>query len=126
METRLTLTIDERMVNVAKAHARTQGKTLSQLVAEYFQALSKHGASRSPQTPILYYKVRQVLHTAPVLENIIDLSLKSKHRDFEDAIQYYSAMDVKCEYFVTRNKKDFPPNSMQIVTPEEFLAIFQS
>jgi predicted nucleic acid-binding protein len=44
----------------------------------------------------------------------------SKFRDYEDAIQYYSAK-TKCEIIVTRNKKDFPHKDIKVMNPEDFL-----
>jgi len=38
-------------------------------------------------------KIRTVLRTAPVTEKVIDLSLSSNFRDFEDAVQYYSCIE---------------------------------
>jgi predicted nucleic acid-binding protein len=70
-------------------------------------------------------KVRIVLKTAPVLEKTIDSALSSNFRDFEDAIQYYAAAEAKSEYLITRNKKDYPPKLLKIVTPEEFLALLK-
>jgi hypothetical protein len=33
---KLTLRLDERLISIAKRHARTSGKSVSQLVADYF------------------------------------------------------------------------------------------
>jgi predicted nucleic acid-binding protein len=71
-------------------------------------------------------KVRIVLKTAPVIEKTIDSALSANFRDFEDAIQYYAAVEVKSEYLITRNKKDYPAKLLKIVTPEEFLALLKS
>jgi predicted nucleic acid-binding protein len=71
-------------------------------------------------------KVRIVLKTAPALEKVIDSALSSDFRDFEDAIQYYSALEVKSDYFITRNKKDFSAATLQVLTPDEFLALLKS
>jgi len=71
-------------------------------------------------------KVRIVLKTAPLIEKVIDSALSSNIRDFEDAMQYYSALEVKSDYFITRNKKDYPANFLQILTPDEFLALLKS
>ena len=71
-------------------------------------------------------KVRIVLKTAPVTEKIIDSALNSSLRDFEDAIQYYAALEVKSDYLITRNKKDYPTKLIKVVTPDEFLALLQS
>jgi predicted nucleic acid-binding protein len=42
-------------------------------------------------------------------------------KDFEDAIQYFSAIQEGCEILITRNKKDFPSAGLQLLTPAEFL-----
>ena len=36
MQTRLTLQMDDKLVALAKAHAKKRGKSVSQLVADYF------------------------------------------------------------------------------------------
>jgi hypothetical protein len=41
MKTRLTLQIDEELVRRTKRYAKEQGKSVSQLVADYFAALDK-------------------------------------------------------------------------------------
>lgn len=40
MQTKLTLRMDEKLVDQAKTVAKTQGKSVSQIVADYFVALS--------------------------------------------------------------------------------------
>ena len=53
---------------------------------------------------------------------IIKKALQDKRfRDFEDAIQYFSAKQSGCQIIIARNKKDFPMKDLQILTPEEFL-----
>lgn len=47
-----------------------------------------------------------------------------KFRDYEDAIQYYSAKS-KCDVIVTRNKKDFPHKDVKVMNPEEFLSSYR-
>ena len=68
-------------------------------------------------------KVRIVFHVSPVDERIIDLALTSNFRDFEDAVQYYSAVQVKSDCLITRNKGDFKVDLLPVLTPEEFLSI---
>jgi predicted nucleic acid-binding protein len=43
--------------------------------------------------------------------------------DFEDCLQDECAKEVKADYIVTRNVKDFQHAEVQAVTPEEFLGI---
>jgi len=67
-------------------------------------------------------KVRIVFRVATVDEKVIDLSLASDFRDFEDAVQCYSAIGAKAECLITRNKMDYVTDILSIMTPEEFLA----
>jgi len=70
-------------------------------------------------------KVRIVFHISPVDERVIDLALTSNFRDFEDAIQYYSAIHVKSDCLITRNKGDFKADLLPVFMPEEFLSIIK-
>jgi predicted nucleic acid-binding protein len=55
-------------------------------------------------------------------QETIDKSLFSGFSDFEDAVQYFCALQADCEVFLTRNRKDFKQAAIPILTPEEFLA----
>ena len=57
--------------------------------------------------------------------SIISQSLQSGFRDFEDAIQYFSAFSLtKLDGIVTRNTKDFSKSKLPILTPIEALSLF--
>ena len=66
--------------------------------------------------------IRSIVSIAEVGENIIDLALKSGLRDFEDAVQYYTAMSAKCDVIITRNLKDYKQSTMPVLTAEQFLS----
>lgn len=54
MHTKLTLRIDEKLIERAKSHARKSGKSVSQLVADYLQMLPQPQPTKSrPPTPIV-------------------------------------------------------------------------
>jgi hypothetical protein len=55
METKLTLRMDEKIINAAKIYARKQGVSLSKLISDYLQTISykKTSASTFQPTPIL-------------------------------------------------------------------------
>lgn len=42
-------------------------------------------------------------------------------KDFEDALQYETAIGGNCECIITRNKKDFYFSQIPVYTPEEFI-----
>jgi len=66
-------------------------------------------------------KVRIVFRVATVDEKVIDLSLASDFKDFENAVQCYSAVNAKVDCLITRNKTDYITDILSIMTPEEFL-----
>ncbi len=51
----------------------------------------------------------------------IDLAIASEFKDFEDAIQYFSAIENGLTILVTRNTKDFKKATIKIVHPETYL-----
>ena len=53
--------------------------------------------------------------------NIAKAALSSSFKDFEDALQYYSALSENCDIIITRNKKDFAQSTIQVLEPQEFL-----
>ena len=54
-------------------------------------------------------------------EVIIEKGLNSNFLDFEDSLQYYSALRTECDIIITRNGKDFKKSQIPIMTPDEFL-----
>jgi predicted nucleic acid-binding protein len=95
-------------------------------------------------TPVIvsnvYYLLRKtakhekVIENLKMLINILDIAkinkatileaLNSDFKDFEDAIQNFSAQnDKEIKVIVTRNVKDFKESSLSVMTPEAFLRI---
>jgi len=54
-------------------------------------------------------------------EAIIEKGLNSSFKDFEDALQYFSATAADCDVILTRNGKDFKKSLLPVMTPGEFL-----
>lgn len=68
--------------------------------------------------------IQKILSIVSILDansEIINLALKSQFKDFEDAIQYYTAIQNNIEILITRNIKDYKKAKIKIQTPEEFL-----
>ncbi|HEX7366770.1 MAG TPA: PIN domain-containing protein [Pelobium sp.] len=55
----------------------------------------------------------------------IDKGLNSEFKDFEDALQYFSAKDAGCDFLITRNGKDFKSANIPILTVDEYLEIYR-
>ncbi len=75
-------------------------------------------------------KAKEVLRNFKVLvtvlsvdDKIIELALNSHFPDFEDAIQYYCAIENNIEIIITRNIKDYKKSQISVMTADEFLKI---
>ena len=66
-------------------------------------------------------KLRILLHVVDSSESIIDKALNSDFSDFEDAIQYYTALEHEITVILTRNLRDYKNASVIVQTPEAFL-----
>ena len=64
---------------------------------------------------------RILVNILSVDEKIIDLALQSLFKDFEDAIQYYTAIRNNIPIFLTRNLKDYKKADIPVMTAEDFL-----
>lgn len=61
-----------------------------------------------------------------VTESILKKSLKSNHKDFEDAIQILSAQSINnMDCIVTRDLKDYKFAEITVLTPDDFLTTIE-
>ncbi|HKH46610.1 MAG TPA: DUF6364 family protein [Thermoanaerobaculia bacterium] len=79
MQTKLTLRIDDELIDRAKSYARRSGKSVSQLVADYLEMLPELGRRQSrPSTPIVE-SLRGVLAGSGLDEEDYRRHLEEKH-----------------------------------------------
>lgn len=75
-------------------------------------------------------EAREILRKFKVLVEILSLDDKITElalsdegfSDFEDGLQYYSAIENDVEIIITRNKKDFKNSKLPVLTAKEYLA----
>lgn len=94
------------------------------ILANLFYILRK--VSSGPEALASLRKLRLILRVLPMDEKTIDLALASSFTDLEDAFQYYAAVERKLDAFITRNKKDYRPSELPVLTTEEFLTLYRS
>ena len=77
-------------------------------------------------------KVKEIIYRLSMIFKIADLkadNLKKAadldFRDFEDALQAICASEVKAQYIVSRNVRDFLNSPIPAITPSEFLALLR-
>ena len=107
-------------------------------------SLCESGKIQGFVTPVIcsntYYLLRQTARHEKVIEKLSQLmtfmdvllmdrdiviqALSSGFKDFEDALQNFSATnDGTIEVIITRNVKDFKQSEIGVLTPENFLKI---
>lgn len=104
--------------------------------------LCENGHIKGFITPVLisnvYYLLRKtakhqkVISNLKMLMNILDVTLMNKKivldalnsefKDFEDALQNFSAQnDKEIKVIITRNIKDYKKSDLAVMTPEDYL-----
>ena len=66
-------------------------------------------------------EILESFETIPLTKDILTQANKISTRDFEDGIQYFSALGYGCDFLITRNDKDYPSLGIRIMTPTEFI-----
>jgi predicted nucleic acid-binding protein len=66
-------------------------------------------------------KLKTLINVLSVNDKIIELALASDFSDFEDAIQYNTAIENGITTLLTRNLKDFKKADITILTAQQFL-----
>jgi len=75
-------------------------------------------------TKIALEKIRKfkVLCSISIMnDGVIEKAINSDFKDFEDAMQYFSAIASNCELIVTRNEKDFKNALIPVMNAESYL-----
>lgn len=70
-------------------------------------------------------KFKVLVEVLPMTDKIIDLSLDSDFKDFEDAIQYHTAIENNLDLVITRNLKDFKLSKIPVLTAKNYIEIKQ-
>ncbi len=88
-------------------------------IANTHYLLSRHYNSNDARKILAKFKV--LVEILSLDHKIIDLALASDLKDFEDAIQYYTALENNMDLIITRNKRDFKKQSIPILTAKEYI-----
>ncbi len=81
--------------------------------------LSKYYSPENVKDKLRKFKI--ISKVCDLTESIIEKGLNSKFNDFEDSLQYFSALENECNILITRNTKDFAESHISILTPDDFL-----
>ncbi|PIQ32729.1 MAG: PIN domain nuclease [Bacteroidetes bacterium CG18_big_fil_WC_8_21_14_2_50_41_14] len=90
---------------------------LSYATISYF--LTKYDGLEKTKDKLRKFKV--ISEICELDEVIIEKGLNSEFSDFEDSLQYFSALRAECDIIITRNGKDFKKSEIPVMSPDEFL-----
>lgn len=84
--------------------------------------------SKFENTKIALEKIRKfkLLCGIATMDNeVVEKAIHSDFKDFEDAMQYFSALASRCDVIITRNEKDFKNALVPVMNAESFLQAFK-
>ncbi len=83
--------------------------------------LSKQKSAKEAREILRKFKV--LVEIINLDDKIIELALSDdEFSDFEDGLQYYSALENSVNLILTRNKRDFKNSKIPTLTAKEYLA----
>lgn len=83
--------------------------------------LSKQKSAKEAREILRKFKV--LVEILNLDDKIIELALSDEEfSEFEDGLQYYSAIENNVDIILTRNKKDFKNSKIPVLTAKEYLA----
>ena len=76
----------------------------------------------SVQAKSILRKLRLIIKTLPLDDKIIGLALNDDtFSDFEDGLQYFTAIENDQNLIISRNLKDFKNSKLPVLTAKQFL-----
>lgn len=76
----------------------------------------------SRKAKMILRKLRLIVGILPLNDKVIDLALNDDTMpDFEDALQYFTALNNEQDIIITRNLKDFKGSKLPVMTANQFL-----
>lgn len=93
--------------------------TTPTVMVNTFYVLRKQLGNESAKSALR--KLRLLLHVIDSSEKVMDQALNSSFNDFEDAVQYYTALNNNIPIILTRNLKDYKNAKVLVQSSEMFL-----
>lgn len=70
----------------------------------------------------LLLKFKTLVTVLAVNDKVVELALASDFTDFEDALQYHTALENDVRIILTRNHRDYKSADVPVMSAEQFLA----
>ena len=93
--------------------------SLSFATASYIR--NAHHKKTNAEIVAMFAEFIKMCNVTPVDSLIVDEAIASRFYDFEDAMQYYSAIREGADAIITRNSSDFGAAEIEVYEPQQFL-----
>ncbi len=81
---------------------------------------------KANQVKEILRKLRLVVNVLPLDDKIIGLALNDNtFADFEDGLQYYTAIENEQDMIITRNLKDYKTAQIPVMTARQFIEMIK-
>lgn len=88
-------------------------------ISNSYYLLSKYENTKTALEKIRKFKV--LCSISMMDDEVVEKAINSDFKDFEDAMQYFSALASHCDLIVTRNEKDFKNAMIPVMNGESYL-----
>ena len=88
-------------------------------ISTTYYILTKYEGSKVALEKIRKFKL--LCDISIMNSEVIDKAINSGFTDFEDAMQYFSAITTNCDLIITRNEKDFKSALIPVLNCEGYL-----
>lgn len=93
-------------------------------ICNAYYLLSKNEGHPSTLNKISKFKL--ICEMSIMDNSVVEKAILSDFSDFEDSLQYYSALESKCDIIITRNEKDFKKSAIPVMNAERFLVQYKT
>lgn len=88
-------------------------------ISNTYYLLSRYENAKTALEKIRKFKL--ICNISIMDDEVVEKAINSGFKDFEDAMQYFSAIATNCDLIVTRNEKDFKNAMIPIVNAASYL-----
>ena len=82
--------------------------------------------TNTKNTKTILRKLRLIVNILPLDDKIIGIALNDdSFIDFEDGLQYFTALEHNQDIIITRNLKDFKASKLPVMTARQFLKTYE-
>ncbi|MBD3208234.1 MAG: PIN domain-containing protein [Candidatus Nealsonbacteria bacterium] len=114
---------DAARIFVLLENGKARGYVSPLIFANLYYLLRKERGAKPALDALL--RLKMLLRVLTIGDKAVQLALSSAFRDFEDALQYYAAVEHGLDCLITRNKKDYRGEDIPVYLPGEFLELIE-